>query len=141
MYKKKEFVERRKNSRFKVDEGAFAVPKPRTAVMGQIIDTSNGGLTFGYFDRQGRTKESFELTISMLSQGFKLDRVPCKTVSDFELPSDFIEDSVKKRRCSVKFGQMTSSQKERLEYFIQKYTRGLIQDNRNSEGENSGTIF
>jgi hypothetical protein len=135
----KKFIERRKNSRFKVDEGAFAVPKPRTAVMGKIIDISNGGLTFGYFDSQGRTKESFELTIAMISQGFKLDRLPCKTVSDFELPSDFIEDSVKKRRCCVKFGQMTGSQKERLEYFIQKYTRGLIRNNRNSEGQNFGT--
>ncbi len=47
MHTRKEFVKRRKNSRFKVDEGAFAVPKPRTTVMGQIIDISNGGLTFG----------------------------------------------------------------------------------------------
>ncbi len=122
----KETIEQRKHRRFKVEDGAFAVPRPRSAVMGKIIDISLGGLTFGYMENQGKVIEPFELTIAMRCHGFKLDKVPCKIITDRQSSADSPEIPAGSRRCSVQFGDMTTSQIEKLEYFIRKHTTNLI---------------
>jgi ribosomal protein L20 len=122
-------IEKRKHQRFKVKEGAFAeFHKPRLFKLGKsriiksvpIIGISYKGLTFQYTDRNMWSYNFNELSISRIADEVKIDKVPYKAVADFII-SDFAKDIVL-RRCIIKFGELTRSQKSQLDHFIQNYT-------------------
>ncbi len=131
MTNKTDFTEKRKHKRFKVQEGAcaefhkprlFKLGKPRIIESVPIIDISYKGLAFQYTDRNMWSHNFNELSISRIADEVKIDKVPYKVVSDF-LISDFTK-SIVLRRCRIKFGELTRSQKIQLDHFIQYYTTG-----------------
>ena len=126
MFIRSNFAERRKYNRFKVAEGAFAkfhkprlfkLIKPRIVKSAPIIDISLEGLAFQYTDRTMWSPNFNELSISKAAVDVKIDNVPFKTISDF-LASRF-SDSTLIRRCGVKFGKLTPS--EKLKEVADKY--------------------
>jgi hypothetical protein len=129
--KRKEMLERRKHKRFKVQIGAFAVlggpPWPHSTKVGQIIDLSRDGLAFHYVTSEGGSNGSFELGILLAYHGFYCDKVPVKTISDFEVADKPRISSIATRRRSVQFGELTPHQISQLEYFIQSHTIGEVE--------------
>ncbi len=126
---RKDFVERRKHKRYKVKEGAFVeFDKPRFFKLGKplnvrlapLIDISRGGLGFKYVDGEMWSHDYDELTISKCHNETKIDMVPFKVCSDFIISQ--ISDSMSMRRCGVKFGNLNSSQKAKLNSFIHTQT-------------------
>ena len=129
MTHKKNFVERRKQKRFKVEEGTIAefqkldflkAGKPRIAKSAPIIDISLGGLSFYYIARDTWSVNFKTLTISKSADEIRIENVPFKTVSDFLLSR--LQNSKPKRRCGVKFDELTPDQQSELNTFIQKQT-------------------
>ncbi len=125
---KSNIIERRKQHRFKVKEGAFAeFHKPRFFKLGKsrmvksapIINISIEGLAFEYTDGDMWSPEFNELSISKTADDIQIEKVPFKAISDFltSRPSD----SMFIRRCGVKFGDLTPTQKDQLHRFIQIY--------------------
>jgi CheY-like chemotaxis protein len=115
-------VERREHERFKVKDGAIAIPISDLPKQGKIIDISKSGLAFCYKGNGDLSKELTELSISMDGEDLNLDNIPCKTISDFTLADDAPLESMVMKRCSIQFGDLTSIQTDQLEHFIENHT-------------------
>ena len=124
--KRKEHKERRKYTRFRARDGALIELRSHRGKLGEIIDISKGGLAFRYIDIGDRPKGSFELDIFLKEAGFRLEKVPAKTVSDLKTTKFFPYSATKTRRQGVQFGELTGNQISKLEHFIKNYTRGEV---------------
>ena len=115
-------AERRKYTRFRTRSGALIEVRSHQGKLGEIIDISKGGLAFRYIDIGDRPKGSFELDIILKESGFRLEKVPARTISDFRATKHFPFSSTKTRRQGVEFGELTQKQSSQLEHFIRNYT-------------------
>jgi len=115
--KDKEMVEQRKHQRHQVQADAFVVFTPYHEKLGHIIDISMDGLAFRYTDVGQPSNESSKLDMFFADNRFHLNKVPFKTISDYE-----IDPLMSFRRCGVQFGQLTDNQKIQLTHFIKTYT-------------------
>ena len=118
----KKRVERRKHKRFRVQEGAFVILSPSDTGAGRLKNISMGGLMFEYVTVKTPSINATELEIFLTDSLFRL-QVPCHSVWDLPVykSSSF---SLQKRQCGVQFGELSSHQISRLEYFIQEHTTG-----------------
>ena len=132
----KYFDNRRKAERFDVKDETFVefnkpykprlfnLGKPRTAISAQIIDISWEGLAFQYVDRDMWPHDYDVLSISMSHENKKkIAKIPFKAVADF--PITKLPNSKSKRRCGVKFGQLTHATKIQLYAFINTHALGM----------------
>ena len=130
-YLGQDFVERRKQHRFKVKEDAFVklytprffkLGKPRIIKSATIIDISIGGLAFQYVDCVMLSHDFYELSIFNTTGAIKIDKVPFKAVSDFSISR--LSNSKFIRRCGIKFGGLNPAQKSELASLIQNHAIG-----------------
>jgi hypothetical protein len=119
-----EIVEHRRYKRFQVPKSAFVGFGPYDAKVGQIIDVSMGGLAFRYVGTE--EPSNGELNIFLGERDFYIDRIPFKTISDFEIGNQRSSSSVALRRSGVKFEKLTQQQTSQLEYFIRNLTLGEV---------------
>ena len=124
--RREENRERRKYTRFRAKDGALIELRSYRGKLGEIIDISKGGLAFRYIDIGDRPKGSFEVEIFLKETGFRLEKVPARTVSDLKTTKYFPYSSTKTRRQGVEFGELTHNQISKLEHFIKNYTRGEV---------------
>lgn len=124
--RKEEHMERRKYTRFRAKDGALIELRSYRGRLGEIIDISKGGLAFRYIDIGDRPKGSFELDIFLKETGFRLEKVPAKTISDLKTTKYFPYSSTITRRQGVQFGKLTRNQISKLEHFIKNYTTGEV---------------
>jgi hypothetical protein len=117
-----EIVERRRHKRLQAEDGAYAAIRPQYDKIGQVIDVSRGGLAFRYMVSGSHEDESYEMDIFLIGDGFHLDKVPFKTVSDQKMPKRLCPGPQTMRRCCVQFGELTQTQALKLEEFILKHT-------------------
>jgi hypothetical protein len=80
-----------------------------------------GGLAFDYVIGQELPRPPTELEIFLKGGAFCLSNIPCKAIwvktSGRNRPT-----SINKRRCGVRFGELTDSQKVKLKEFIENHT-------------------
>ncbi len=133
MTKRGGFAERRQHKRFRVHDGVFAVLRPRSDILGQVIDivgqivdVSKGGLMFCYIASENRSHEPFELDIVLAGDSFRLDKIPFKAVSDMDMPDPLSLTPTTMRRQGVQFRALTHDQKAQLEHFIGNYATGEV---------------
>ena len=124
-------VDRRQHERFQVRDGAFVVLRPRFPILGQdidivgrIMDISEAGLELRYVSSQERSHESFELDIVLAGNGFRLNGVPVKTISDAPMADNGASNATTVRRRGVQFGRLTEKQTSQLERLIRDHTNG-----------------
>ena len=115
-------MERRKHKRFKVEGGAFAVSAPDYNKLGQIKDISKSGFAFQCIENGEQTKDSVEVEIFSTVDDFYLQKLPVRTVLDFEVDNTGSSNSMPMRQLSLKFGKLNYPQKLLLDYFLQRYT-------------------
>ncbi len=135
MKNKRQAFAQRTQRRFEVKEKAFAMlkaPWPRsTEVVGQILDISRGGLALrhillrGDIESERRIDRASEVMIVTSDHCFQLTGVPIKKIWDFEISENLFAGIITKR-CSIKFGELTSQQVFQLNCFIRDYAK----DNR-----------
>jgi hypothetical protein len=133
MAKRKGVAERRHHKRFQVHGGAFAVLRPRSGILGQVIDIvgeivdiSQGGLMFRYIAGENRSHKPFELDIVLAGDDFRLDKIPFSAASDRQMAGEWSLSPTTMRRQGVQFGVLTDDQKAQLRYFIQNYATGTV---------------
>ena len=119
---RKEFIERRNQKRFQAQDGAFAAIRGSASKVGQIIDISRGGLAFRYIANGELSNGAAELDILLANNRFLLEKVPFKTISDFEIDKEIPFTFITMRRLGVQFGDLLDSHTSQLEYFIQNHT-------------------
>ncbi len=122
----KSLPKHRKHGRFKVKEGAVVQLTTDPSKQGQIIDISKGGLAFCYAKDKKWEDLFFELTIKTPDNGFSLDKIPCKKISNVNMLHESPFRQGKKNRCGVRFETLTHNQINGLEFFIQNYTISKI---------------
>ncbi len=125
MANSKEFIERRKHERFKVKSGAVAAVFSKASEyvhIGQIMNTSRGGLAFRYIDGNGELTELCELDILVAQDNFYLKDVPFKTVWVSPVADHPAFIFLEKKQRGVQFGNMTPHQISQLDYFFHKHT-------------------
>lgn len=140
------FVQRRKQDRLKVKEGAFVefhkpgimkLSKPRIIKSAPIISISKTGLEFQYIDHKMWSTNFKELSITMAGDDNVIREVPFKVVSDYAISKHSRAKFI--RRCGVKFGKLTSSQKSFLDSFIESHTvHDYTTDRRGGEERRKG---
>ena len=112
--------ERRQHARFSVTTNAFAFFGSRSAKLGQILDISEGGLSFSYLPGNERPYNSMELDILLPGGAFYLNGIPFETISDYTMKS---EETPGARRCGIAFGSLSNKQRLKLDYFIEFFTQ------------------
>lgn len=122
MVGRKRSVERRKNKRYKANEGAYAAISPHSSKLGQIIDISMGGLAFKYIDthNEGDSAESSvpEESIFLSSMGYYVGDLPFETVSDYEITNAPSFSSMKIRKRHIRFTDLSFKQLFDLDYYL-----------------------
>jgi hypothetical protein len=88
------------------------------------MDISKTGLVLRYVASQERSDESFELDIVLAGNGFRLNGVPVKTLSDCQMADEAASNPTTVRRRGVQFGALTDQQMSQLERFIRDHTNG-----------------
>ncbi len=82
-----------------------------------IADIGEGGLSFTYIGTDTLFLSGNQVDI-YIDEELQIDRIPVELVSDQRLVGFFVP----KRRCSLRFGQLTESQRRKLKMFIQQYS-------------------
>ena len=113
-------AERRKHQRFKINGRAFAYYETRSPKIAEIVDIGVGGVAFTYKGIAETVNQPLELEIILPDSTRLMEKLPCKTVSDFQIDSDWKGEKAP-RRCSVAFSSLTETQKEKLAYFVDNY--------------------
>ena len=123
-------IERRKYVRFLAKDNSFAALRNGFKKVGKIDDISINGLGFSYLSEIAEvdsTDHHSQVDIFSSGDGFYLSNVPCRIV--YETPdSTSDEDSlVQRSRCGLQFGELTRSQLEQMELFIENCTTGILE--------------
>jgi len=116
-------TERRQHERLQVNEGAFAVEREPSNVLGQIIDISAGGLSFLYIDNGIPAEKSSKIGIYFSGDKFYFDDVDVENVSDAPVHNKSPFTPFSLRRRSVNFGAISVDQVFGLEKFISNHAR------------------
>ena len=122
-------IERRKYPRYLAKDNLFAALIGGFEKVGKINDISINGLGFSYLNATtevGTAEHFSKVDIFLSENGFHLSNVPCMVV--YEIPDPTLDEGFlfKMSRCGLKFGELTRSQLEQLELFIENYTTGIL---------------
>jgi len=123
------YIQHKGNKSFSVKETLIAKIRPYSIIRGQIRSLSLEGLSFIYLHPLSLNLdgilEYFELAILLKGNIVLMEGVPCKTISDVEMPKDFQCMIMQKRQFSVKFDRLSSNQTTQLQSIIDKYCNQL----------------
>jgi hypothetical protein len=118
----KKFVEKRKHKRFQVKSRAYAVIGADYNIMGLITDIGKGGLAFQYIANGNQLNGLLDMNIFVGGNGYHVNDLPFKAISDFTLEKKLPFSIISLRRCSGEFGNLTKNQTSQLNYFLKNYT-------------------
>jgi hypothetical protein len=122
MAKVEKSPERREHERRKLHAGAFATLSPHPSVAGQILNISEGGLSFRYIASRDHLRDASHLNILMTNGSFALRNISIKPVWDHATPNSFAAGLTSMRHGAVKFGDLTDEQRSDLKIFFQNHT-------------------
>ena len=113
-------ADRRNFLRVQVEGKADAVLSgPDFSKTVQILDVSKGGVGFRYVNGRDPLTGEFELDIFWDHVGLYLAKLKIKTVSDEEVPDQFIPGAFPIRRCGASFVKPSEDQLTKIEDFLE----------------------
>jgi hypothetical protein len=119
-------VPRRRHERYKTKDYIFIKIKDSVVKMGQVLDISKSGLAFHYIDIGSRPKKSLEIEISVKNNGFHLDDLQLKNITDLEANKEYTFSYIPTRRLGGQFDDLSQNQIYQIENFITHHTLGRI---------------
>jgi hypothetical protein len=118
-------MERRKFTRFRVQDNAYAALREDFSKLGKIYDIGLNGLAFRYLAEKISDKTFSHVDIFLTNNGFHLAGVPCRIIYDVK-ESTSILNKVSPYRCGLKFEQNDEEQKNKIAFFINHHTTGVL---------------
>ena len=118
--------ERRKEKRYRVVSGAFAVVGAKSSKLGQINNISSSGLAFKYLANEAAPDGAQLMDVFVGHDNFRVKDIPIKTVYDIELAKENPCSTILLRQQSVLFGDLTQEQSEQLMHLLQYHTLGEV---------------
>ena len=116
----REMAERRRYKRYPVQKRAYALLKAHESKLGQIVNVSKGGLAFRYMSAKKRLKGPFDIDIMITDNGFRLDNVRVRIISEHEVADEKSFSFLTVRQLGVEFAGLSQEQDARLDDFIRK---------------------
>lgn len=118
-------LRKRKYQRFSTKDLTFVKLRSESEIdIGQLIDISKGGLALRYFVNTDKLRDYYDMGIFLSGGGFRIDRIPFKTVSNIELTNKPPFSKIMLRRYGVQFEKLTSDQQDKLIFFLDHHTTG-----------------
>ncbi len=118
-------MERRKFTRFLTQDDAFAAIRGDFTKVGKIKDISMNGLAFRYLAEEIPDEVSTRVDIFLTGNGFHLASVPCTIIYDVKEPTHS-SIAISPYLCGLKFDQLEDDQQDKLEYFLNNHTTGVL---------------
>ena len=118
-------MERRKFTRFRAQDDAFAALRGNFSKVGKLYDISLNGLAFRYLSEKIFNESYNRVDIFLSSNGFHLSDVPCRVVCE-EKECDYISPMITAYRCGLKFEGLNEEHHNKLEFFINNYTTAVL---------------
>ena len=118
-------MERRKFTRFRAQDDAFAALQGKFSKVGKIYDISLNGLAFRYLAEKIPDERFTHVDIFLSTNGFHLAGVPCTIVYDVK-ESTFGLNEVSPYRCGLKFDRVNEEQQNKLEFFINHHVTEVL---------------
>ena len=118
-------MERRKFTRFQVQDDAFAALRGNFTKLGKIYDISLNGLAFRYLAEKVPDETFTRVDVFLAKNEFHMSDIPCKVVYD-EKQSTFDSNAVSPYRCGLMFNSLQENQQDKLEFFLNHYTTKYI---------------
>ena len=119
-----DFIERRHDKRFAVQNGIVALPCTSTVAIGTIVDISRGGICIRYTPTEKQNGPSPYIDILLTDHNFYITGVPVTTRSDFKLENTIPFSYIYERRCGMQFGELTDNQFNQLNDLLSNYVIG-----------------
>ena len=126
--------ERRQYERYRIkeDHRAYVALRPKFKQIGQMKDISQGGLCFEYLflndlEPLSNKESAFSVDIFIAENGFYLSGVKCKPAYDINYGNDHPSLAfglMERRKCGLKFDELTENQKKQINTFMELYTEG-----------------
>ena len=118
-------MEKRKFTRFRAQDDAFAALRGNFSKVGKIYDISLNGLAFRYLAEKMSNETFSHADIFLTNNGFHLSGVRCTVVYD---EKESISNSyvVSPYRCGLKFESLKEEQQNKLEFFLNNHTTGKV---------------
>jgi hypothetical protein len=118
-------MERRKFTRFRTQDDSFAALRGNFSKVGKIYNISLKGLAFRYLTEKISDEALTHVDIFLTNEGFHLAGVPCEIIYDVKEPT-FSSKGVLPYRCGLKFKGINVEQEEKVEFFINNHTTGVL---------------
>ena len=116
--------------RMSMGEIACAVYNSKPAIMGQIVDMSQGGLSFDCIDKACPGGDSLKLDILSANDKFYIGRIKFKPVHELKSSNDPALSPIRMKKHGVQFVDLSFKQLSRLEKFLRKHTKGEMPPSR-----------
>ena len=113
--------ENRKYPRIRCSKNTLAEVRPYSAIVGQVMDVSLGGLGFRYMDTGNRITDRLELNL-WVDGTLYMKNIPVKTISDTAIEGMATRTAFPLKRCCVQFCGLTPEQSGCLKRFFRKGT-------------------
>ena len=118
-------MEKRKFTRFRAQDDAFAALRGNFTKVGKIYDISLNGIAFRYLAEKIPNETYTHVDIFLTNNGFHLAGVPCTIIYDVK-ESTFSLNEVSPYRCGLKFESLKEEQQNKLEFFLNNHTTGKV---------------
>lgn len=118
-------IERRKEKRYKAQEGAYVRMGALEDIVGEVYDISRSGLSFLYIGDEDVdiSVDELKLDLFFTGKGYYLKKLPVKVVADFLLTSTSPFVTLPMRRWGVQFKKALPKEQElNLNRFISDHT-------------------
>ena len=119
-------TDRRRSKRFKAHDNAFAILHSDNIIVTSLIDISMDGLSFEYIpEGENLPCKGCGLDVFFTDDklyDFYLQNMPFETISEIPVEHEPPASEIKIKRFSVKFGELSSTQKAQLEFFLRCHT-------------------
>ena len=125
-------VERQKFVRFIPRERAFVAPLSASK-LGSIKDINMSGMACEFLvhfgEKQaitGKAATPLQADVFSSANSFHLTKIPCRVAYDACTPEDppAYAFTITKRRCGLKFDELTEEQDKQVSHFLENYTIG-----------------
>lgn len=123
--------EQRQHERFEPQGLAFVVFRPEFCKIGPINNISKSGLGFNYLhpaDKDSPASESSHIIDIVTSNNFfHLSNIHCSLVYDTDNDDQLtLMYDLTKKRCGLKFDQLTKEQEEQINFFLKNHIVGNV---------------
>ncbi len=112
-------IERRRDQRFVVKGGTYAVLGAPANKLGQIVDISMSGMAFTYLADLHPLGKAEGLDI-LANHELCVEKIPYTTVTDIVIPNYAPFSTIVMRRHSVKFNGLSTETKNKIQELIER---------------------